>query len=347
MSQKTMQAGVFVEPGRLELRQVPLPQPREGEVLLKVLGCGVCGTDYHIFEGAVTEGVGPPVSLGHEIAVRVEQPGPAVEGLAVGQFAAVDPVVGCGQCSACREGQTNLCTRPTIIGYRRDGGFAEYLTAPASHVVAMNEAVGPAGGILCETLACVVRGYDRLQFTAGRSVLILGAGTVGLLWTAMFQHTPTALILQSEPIAYRREKARQLGADVVIDPHRIPIEQAVGQHLPEGVDYIIDATGNPAAIARALPLLGRGGTLMVFGVCPPGHTLPIDPHEMFVKELTVIGSKMPPQALDRAARLIEAGRVPVDQIVTTHVGFDELVPAVKGFESLRDQRVKTMLDPAR
>jgi threonine dehydrogenase-like Zn-dependent dehydrogenase len=178
-------------------------------------------------------------------------------------------------------------------------------------------------------------------------VLILGAGTVGLLWTAMFQHTPTARILQSEPIAFRRDKAQQIGADVVIDPHNTPIDQAVREHLPDGADYIIDATGNPAAIAQALPLLGRGGTLMVFGVCPPGHTLPVDPHEMFVKELTIIGSKMPPQALDRAARLIEAGRIPVDQIVTTHVGFDGLIPAVKGFESLRDQRVKTMLDPAR
>ncbi len=213
-----MKAAVFLGGGRMAVETRAIPRPGAGEVLLRVVACGVCGTDYHIFAGELTEGVEPPVVLGHEIAARVEAVGEGVTGLAEGQFCSVDPVLGCGTCPKCRAGLHNLCLASVVIGYKRSGGFAQYLVAPATKVIPMAESAGPAGGVLCETLACVLRGYDRLRFVAGSSALILGAGTVGLLWTQLLATTPTSGLLQSEIVPMRRAKAGALGADVVIDP---------------------------------------------------------------------------------------------------------------------------------
>ena len=341
----SMRAGVFTGRGHIELRELPIPTPGPGQVLLKVVGCGICGTDYHIFEGELTDGVAPPVVLGHEIAARVQKLGPDVAGLEAGQFCAVDPVIGCGVCRQCQLGRPNLCRRPRIIGYGLDGGFAQYLLAPASKVVAMSDRFGPAGGILCETLACVLNGYSRLGLYAGSSAMVLGAGTVGLLWTQLLAQSPCRPLVVSEPVVMRRELAAKLGATYVIDPAGRDLPAQVRAVAGEGLDFIIDATGEPAAIEQALPLLGPGGTFMIFGVCPAGASVRVDPFELYNKQARVIASKMPPHQLPRAAAMIDAGLIATDRIVTATVGLDELARRVSQFTKGRDANVKILVDP--
>ena len=316
-----------------------------GEVLLRVEACGVCGTDYHILNAELTDGVFPPVVLGHEIAARVEAVGPDVEGLKVEQFCAVDPVIGCGLCTMCHSGRPNLCTAPRIIGYKLNGGFAQFLLAPAGQVIPMDEAVGPAGGVLCETLACVINGFDRLGFTAGATALVLGAGTVGLLWEQMLANSPCRKLLVSEPVAFRRRIAARLGADVVIDPASENLAERVREELPEGVDFIVDATGEPRAIEQAIPLLAPGGNFLIFGVCPAGSQVSFDPFELYNRQAAIIASKMPPGRLPRAARLIESGRIACQEIVTATRPLAELPGAVAGFNDHRDRQVKVAIDP--
>ena len=342
---KTMRAGVFRGARKINLVRRATPTPGPGEVLLRVAACGVCGTDHHIYTGELTDGVCAPVVLGHEIAARVERVGANVTGLRRGQFCAVDPVLGCGLCEMCRTGRPNLCASPTVIGYKLDGGFAQYLRAPAGKVVPMDESVGVAGAVLCETLACVIHGYDRLAAPAGASAMVLGAGTVGLLWTALLARSPVSRLIVTEPVEFRRRKALDAGAQIVLDPQAHDFQKIVRGQLPEGVDCIIDATGDPAAIQQALPLLGRGGTLMIFGVCPAGARLTVDPFELYNKEARIIASKMPPGTLARAARLIEAGVIPCDQIVTAVLPLAELPQAVRSFNAWRDRQVKVAIDP--
>jgi len=289
--------------------------------------------------------VEPPVVLGHEIAARVEAVGAGVTALTEGQFCAIDPVIGCGCCDMCRRARPNLCATPTVIGYRLNGGFAQYVLAPANKVVPMDESVGPAGGVLCETLACVINGYDRLAFTAGASAMILGAGTVGLLWARMLSNSPCHKLLQTEIVEFRREKARGLGADVVLDPKAGDLPEQVRAELPDGVDFIVDATGDPGAVQEAVGLLARGGTLLIFGVCPTDAEVRISPYQMYRKEARILGSKMPPRTLDRSARLIESGRIPCEEIVTATFGLEALADSVAGFTDHRDSQVKVAIDP--
>ena len=340
-----MTAAFFAGDRKIELREASLPEGGAGWVLLKVLACGVCGTDHHIFAGELTDGVFPPVVLGHEIAARVEAVGDDVEGISCGAFCAVDPLIGCGCCRMCRSGRENLCASPTLIGYKLNGGFAQYVTAPARKVVPLAEAAGVAGGVLCETLACVINGYDRLGLTAGASAMILGAGTVGLLWAQMLGRSPVRKLIQTEIVAFRREKARKLGADVVIDPHEQDLGGAVRQELPDGVDFIIDATGSAEAVQQALPLLARGGAFLIFGVCPTGSSVFFDPFELYNKEARIIASKMPPRTLDRAAGLIESGRIACEEIVTDIRPLERLAESVAGFNDHRDKQVKVAIDP--
>lgn len=342
---KTMRAAVFRRVGRIQLTRRPIPTPGEGQVLLRVAACGVCGTDHHIFTGELTDGVQAPVVLGHEIAARVERLGAGAAGLKRGQFCAVDPVLGCGVCEMCHTGRPNLCASPAVIGYKLHGGFAQYLLAPASKVVPMDESVGPSGGVLCETLACVIHGYDRLHLRAGASAMVLGAGTVGLLWTALLARSPVRRLIQTEIVDFRRCKALSIGADLVLDPRNRDFQRVVRGQLPDGADCIIDATGDPAAIQQALPLLARGGTMLVFGVCPVGSSVTVDPFQLYNTEARIIASKMPPATLARSARLIEAGVVPTDQIVTATLPLSQLAQAVRSFNTWRDRQVKVAIDP--
>lgn len=339
-----MKAAVFEKRETVSVQEVDRPKPPAGELLIKVDLCGICGTDAHIFSGELNVAK-PPVALGHEVAGEIVELGEGVTGFAIGDRVAIDPVVSCGQCEFCHSGRSNLCQNQTVIGYIRNGGFAEFLTAPASHVYQLDKSLDPKAGILVETLACVLNGYDRLEFKAGHSALILGAGTVGLLWNQLLKSSPSTRLLQTEVIPFRREKAKKLGADFVFDGNDPRLGERIREVCPDGVDYIVDATGNPAAVEQAIPWVRKKGTFMIFGVCPQDAYIRISPFEVYEREMKIIASKMPPGTLDRAARVLASGIINVDEIVTTILPLEEIARGFEMFETGKDKAVKIAIRP--
>jgi len=339
-----MKAAIWTEPNKMEMRDIPVPEPQPGEVLIKVLGCGICGTDCHIFAGEVPLAK-PPQVLGHEIFGEVVKLGSGVKSAKIGQKISVDPVIGCGVCPYCKNGKTNLCDHPTIIGYARTGGFAQYTTVPETHLYPMSDKMGPKDGILVETLACVINGYDRLGFKAGHTALIMGAGCVGLLWTGLIKHSVCTRIIQTDVVPERLLVARKLGAELIIDAGKAKWTRDVLKSEPEGVDYIIDATGNSKAIQEGLALLKKGGTFMVFGVTPVKERVTISPYEMFDRELAIVGSKMPPLMMGRAAGIIEAGIIDSNALVTTTLPLSQLAQGIHMFHEEKQKHIKIMIDP--
>jgi L-iditol 2-dehydrogenase len=339
-----MKAAVWIDKNKLAQKELPEPQPRTDEALIKVLGCGVCGTDCHIYAGEVPLAK-PPQVLGHEIYGEVVRVGEAVRGFSAGETVCVDPVVSCGVCLQCKAGRTNLCAAPTIIGYARIGGFAQFTTVPETHLYHIDSRVGLKGGILVETLACVLNGYDRLAPRAGASALILGAGCVGLLWAQLMLQSPITRLFQTEIVEGRRTVARSLGVEHVIDSSRGAWQQDLLAIEPEGVDYIIDATGVAQAIQEALALLKPGGTLMIFGVCPEDEQINIAPYKVFAHELSIIGAKMPPHTLARSVRLIESGLINYERLVTHVLPLSQLADALEMFHHGRNEAVKIAISP--
>lgn len=339
-----MKAALWTAADKIEIIDIPEPILKEGEVLIKVLGCGVCGTDVHIYHGEVPLAK-PPQVLGHEVYGEIIEIGKGVKGFNKGQKISVDPVVGCGVCEFCQAGKTNLCPAPTIIGYARCGGFAQYTTVPAQHLYKVTEGLGAKAGIIAETLACVLNGYDRLNLKAGKSAMILGAGSVGLLWTALIKNSLITKLIQTEVIPFRGRLALKLGADFFVDANEPNFIEAVKAIEPNGIDYIIDTTGTSKAIAQSFPLLKRGGTFMIFGVCPEEERFTISPYEMFAKEISIIAAKMPPQTLGRAVQILEAGLVDCDTIVNATMPLENLQSAIHSFEEEKNKYVKIMMDP--
>lgn len=340
-----MKAAVWTKKSKIEMKELDKPEPLSpNEVVIKVTGCGVCGTDVHIFHGHAPLAQ-PPAVLGHEVVGEVDTLGERVTDLKVGDTVCVDPVISCGRCEFCQMGRSNLCDTPTIIGYVRNGGFEQYTSVPRTHLYPISKEAGREGGILAETLACVLNGYDRLNFRAGGDALILGAGTVGLLWTQLIQHSVRARVFQTEVVASRCKAAKELGADVAINASKQDVVASMLRHAPDGVEYIIDCTGSAAAIQQALPLLKKGGTLMPFGVCPQDETLTISPFELFNNEWSIIGAKMPPLCLGRAVRIIEAGMIDCQRIVNRTLPLRDFDKGLKWFEEAKHRSIKMMVDP--
>ena len=284
-----MKAAVFLGNGKVDIREIPKPKPQRGELLIKVGLCGICGTDAHIFSGDL-QIARPPVVLGHEVSGDIITMGRDVVGFEVGQRISIDPVVTCGQCEYCHTGRTNLCRKQSVIGYVRNGGFAQYMVVPASHVYSLNEETDYKTGILVETFACVIHGFERLDFKAGHSAMVLGAGTVGLLWNQILLKSPITNLLQTELVPYRRKKARKLGADHIFIGEEPDLKEKIIAICPEGVDYIIDATGDPGAVEQAIPWIRKGGTFLIFGVCPEDAKIQLSPYAIYEREIWIKSS---------------------------------------------------------
>jgi len=340
-----MKAAIFQHEKHIEIQELPDPKPAPHEVLVRVVACGVCGTDVHIYAGQLKQGVKPPVVLGHEIAGVVDAVGPNVGNVKVGQNVAIDPVITCGSCQYCHQARPNLCPDMTTIGYVRNGGYAQFTVAPATHVYPLSPNTPPQATILVETLACVLNGYDKLSPRPGRSAMILGAGTVGLLWNQLLRKSPVTKLIQSEPVAFRRRRAQQLGADLTVDPTKDDLAAKVLQTDPEGIDYIIDASGDPQAVAEGIRLVKKGGTFIIFGVCPADGQAAINPHDIYQKEMRIIGSKMPPYSLHRAAEMIQAGMIDYEKLVTDTLPLARLPEALDMFHTARDRQIKIAIDP--
>ncbi|MHC4443173.1 MAG: zinc-dependent alcohol dehydrogenase family protein [Planctomycetota bacterium] len=340
-----MKAAVFLEQQKIQLQELNQPTPGPDQVLVRVTACGVCGTDVHIYHGHLTKNIQPPVVLGHEIAGIIEAVGANVKHLQPGQNVCVDPVIGCGSCQFCHIARPNLCENPTIIGYVLNGGFAQFLIAPATNIYSLNPETPPTAGILVETLACVLNGYDKLDLQPGRKAMIIGAGTVGLLWNQLLRRSPITQLIQSEPGDMRRQRAQQLGADLLIDPTNENLTEKVRQAAPEGIDYVIDASGDPLAVEQAIKLVTKGGTFLIFGVCPAQATIRINPHDIYQKEMRILGSKMPPHRLHRAVQMILAGLIDYQKIVTGSFDLSALPLTIDMFESARDKHIKMTIDP--
>ena len=340
-----MQAAVFVEDHRIEVQDLPKPAPAPDEVIVKVAACGVCGTDVHIYHGHLQNEVQPPVVPGHEIAGTIESVGSDVTYFRQSQNVCIDPVVACGCCRYCRMARPNLCPNLATIGYVRNGGFAQFTAAPAANIYPLTADTPATAGILVETLACVLNGYDKLSLRPGQTAMVLGAGTVGLLWTQLLRRSPVSLLIVSEPVAFRRDRAAQLGPDLVVDPANEDLPQKVLNVAPEGIDCIIDASGDPAAVEQGIGLVAKSGTFVIFGICPPDAAVAIDPHQLYQKEMRIVGSKMPPYSLQRASQMVQAGMIDHENIVTDLMPLSELPAALDLFESARDRHVKMAIDP--
>jgi 2-desacetyl-2-hydroxyethyl bacteriochlorophyllide A dehydrogenase len=242
---------------------------------------------------------------------------------------AVDPSLFCGHCVYCKRQRGNLCLNWNAIGDTVDGAFAEYVAVPAANVYALPDGMPYAAGALVEPLACVVHGLRRLAIPPGGEVLIIGAGTIGLLLAQAAGRSGAARVSMVDTDPARLARAAKLGADVVATS---VAEVLDGRDI--GFEHVIDATGVPAATQAALPALCRGGTLLIFGVSPAEALLPVSPFQVYNDEISVIGSMAVLNTFEPALRLMGSGTITAEDLITHQVPLER---AADAFAAVRER----------
>ena len=318
-----MKAAVFHAKHDVRIEEVQELPLAGHDVRVAIAYCGVCGTDIHIYEGDPGAApVTPPNILGHEMSGVITRVGSLVTQVQPGDRVAVDPNEMCGQCYYCRNAMGHFCTHMTGYGTTERGGFAEFLTVPEKQVYKIPDTMPLAHAALTETVSCCVHGIDLCRINAGQTVLVIGAGPIGLIMLQLAKLRGAAHIIVSEPSVQKRELAVKLGADAVIDPTEENLAEALTAYT--NIDCVIECVGSVKTMTQAVSSAGRGATVMFFGLTPPEAEICIKPYEVFAKELHLTASFINPYTFTKAISLLAEKKINVQDIISLTLPLDDL-----------------------
>jgi len=312
--------------GSMIMRTVEKPVARPGELIVRVLAAGICGSDRHMYKGEYPTAI--PVTLGHEFCGIVEEVGDGIPSFAGGELVTVDPNIACGTCAACRRGRPNLCARLTAIGVTRDGGFADYVAVPCGQAFTLPSDLDPVHGAFCEPLACCIHAFDKADIRPGDSVAILGGGVIGLLMVQLARLAGAGQVILITRQLSRREAALRLGAMHAFDPASSDTVASVRDVTQGGADVVIECAGVADTLQTGLRMARRGGTFVLFGVTPAGIEVPVLPFDLLVNEVDVRPAYLNPFTHSRAAAMVASGALELDSLVTKAIGLEEVAGVV-------------------
>jgi 2-desacetyl-2-hydroxyethyl bacteriochlorophyllide A dehydrogenase len=334
-----MKAMVLRGPRDLGLAEVERPALGHNQVLVRVTHSGVCGTDLHIYEGAIP--VRHPLIMGHEMIGEVVDGGDAT--LHAGDRVIVDPALYCGMCLNCRAGQTNLCPNGSLVGRDSDGGFADFLVAPRSHVYRLPDSVDNEVAPLIQPVTTCMHGHHQIKIFPGQSVTVIGLGVAGQVHVQLAKAWGAHPVIGITRSEYKRNLAQQLGADITVPSGREAIRGVKEATGGLGADVVIECTGHPSALADAIEMARLGGTLLLFGIMSATQaSLPF--YQLYYKELNIVNTRAAksedyPASIDLVAR----GILKLKPLVTHVVPLRDLEKAIGMLESDEDQRMKIIL----
>lgn len=288
--------------------------PGYGEAQLKVSHCGICGTDLHIFHGAMDKRVTMPQVLGHEMSGTVHRLGEAVEHFRIGDRVTVMPLASCGACPACAAGHQHICHHLKFMGIDTPGAFQTYWTVPASAVCRLPDSLSLKHGALIEPLAVACHDVRLAAVKEGDQVVVLGGGPIGMLVALVAQQAGADVIL-SEINPYRVELARSLNMEA-INPRETDLTALVMQKTHHaGADVVFEVSGSPAGAAVMTELLRTRGLAVVVAIFAQAPK--IDLFRFFWRELRLQGVRVyEPQDFTDAIALAASRRLPLDELIT-------------------------------
>jgi 2-desacetyl-2-hydroxyethyl bacteriochlorophyllide A dehydrogenase len=336
-----MRAAIIDAPAKIRVASIPDPTPRPGELVIRVGACGICGTDLHIVDGD-SPLARYPVVPGHEFAGEVVAIGEHAaligSGVKVGTRVAVDPNMPCGHCEFCRTGHENLCLYYAALGVTVNGACAEYVTVPAANAYVLPDTMTIREGALIEPVSCAVHGMHCLDPKSGDTLLIVGAGTMGLLLLQLALHGGASRVAVADVNTQRLARAEQLGATRT---HK-DINKLLADE-PLGFDCVIDATGVPSVIEAAFAVVKRGGKFMVFGVAPNEARISLSPFRIYNDEIKIMGSMAILFSFQPALDLISGGIIDTRAMLTAALPLEDFPKALTMVR--HGEGVKTQIIP--
>ncbi|MFB3067023.1 MAG: zinc-binding dehydrogenase, partial [Planctomycetota bacterium] len=342
----TMRAAVVAGPKAFRVDEVPRPEPDSGEVRVRVESCGVCGSDltfYH--QNLMRMGQTP----GHEIAGVVDAVGPGVTGLDEGTRVAVEPLRTCGECVYCRSGRDSICRQTKLHGVHLAGGFAEAVTVPADRLYPLPADLDAAVAATTEPVAVAVHGLGRGRLEKGQRVLILGAGSVGLVTLIAARAMGAGEVWISARHEAQAELARQLGAARVLREEEASPESLGLLGLETDFDLVVESVGRGDTLRAACAAIRPGGTISVLGVFLGGVEL--EPLSLFLKEGNLVWSNCYHRRGGRdadfahAVELVDSERESLSQLISHRLPLDEIGRAFEVAADKAAGAVKVSVQP--
>ena len=324
-----MRAVVYNQPEEFTIEHLPDRPLGEGEVRVKNLIVGVCGTDQHLHAGEF----GPryPLTPGHEIAGEIIEIGPGVTGMSLGDRVAVDNTIYCHTCENCKRGDVNFCQNGVALGVQAPGGFAEHTIVAAAKTYPIGDLPLDAAAII-EPTACVVHGLDVLDLKPGQNVLITGAGPTSQILSQLIVRGGASSVTMAAPTQFKLDVAASHGVNETVLLDRSDFTASADrlrQIAPNGFDVVIEATGAPSILQNILSHVRSGGTLMIYGMASETATITISPFEIFRREITIKGSFAQSYGFARAIDFLKAGKVDPTGIVTHRFGLEDYGAALE------------------
>lgn len=334
---------VMTAPGVIEFRETPRPIAAEGQVLVRIMRIGICGSDIHVYHGKHPF-TRYPVTQGHEVSGRIEAVGSGVEGLSVGQKVTIEPQVCCGHCYPCTHGKYNLCEELKVMGFQTTGTASEYFTVDAAKVTPLPETMSYDEGAMIEPLAVTVHAAKRFPELKGARVAILGCGPIGILLMQSCKALGAASVLVTDVSDYRLSVARSVGADYVVNTGETDMEQALRDAFgSDKADVIYDCAGSDITMGQAIRCARKGSTIVlvaVFSKLASVDLAVLNDHEL---ELNTSMMYRHEDYVD-AIRLVSEGKVQLRPLMSRHFAFRDYLKAYQYIDENREMTMKVIID---
>lgn len=340
-----MMQRTIVRADEITLIEVERPEPSAGEVLVETVVSGVCGSDTHAAAGHHPF-ISFPYFPGHEVVGIVRGVGAGVERVAEGDHVTVEPTLPCGSCKMCRTERSNLCEDLDFFGCGHpQGGMADFFTVRADRLHVVPAGMSDWDAALIEPLATPVHAVRLAGDLSGRAVVIIGAGTIGLLTLAAARHAGAARIVMTDVRADKRERALRLGADAVVDGTRTDTVEAIRAELGESADVVFDCVSVQSTVDQAVALAMKAGTVVIVGVPARPVTVPLP--EIQDRQVRIQGSATYlAEDFDTAARIIAAGEVRAADVITARYPLAEVAEAFAAAIDGANVKVVVTREPA-
>lgn len=334
---------VMTAPGKIEFRTLPVPEPKAGEVLIKMMRIGVCGSDIHVYHGKHPF-TSYPVVQGHEVSGEIVQVGDGVKGLSAGMRVTVQPQVVCGKCHPCRHGKYNLCEELRVMGFQTTGLAAEYCAVSAEKVTPLAEGMTFDEGAMIEPLAVAVHAIGRFGDVRGCDVAVIGAGPIGNLVAQTAKGMGAKRVLITDISEYRLNLARECGIDFLANSRQTPLGDAMHEAFgPDKADVIFDCAGNDETIGAAIRYARKGSKIVLVAVFSDmasvdlavlnDHELDLDTSMMYRNEDYL-----------EAIRLVSERKVCLEKLISKHFAFTDYLAAYRYIDENRETTMKVLID---
>ena len=334
---------VMTAPGVIEFRETPRPIAAEGQVLVRIMRIGICGSDIHVYHGKHPF-TRYPVTQGHEVSGRIEAVGSGVEGLSVGQKVTIEPQVCCGHCYPCTHGKYNLREELKVMGFQTTGTASEYFTVDAVKVTPLPETMSYDEGAMIEPLAVTVHAAKRFPELKGARVAILGCGPIGILLMQSCKALGAASVLVTDVSDYRLSVARSVGADYAVNTGETDMEQALRDAFgSDKADVIYDCAGSDITMGQAIRCARKGSTIVlvaVFSKLASVDLAVLNDHEL---ELNTSMMYRHEDYVD-AIRLVSEGKVQLRPLMSRHFAFRDYLKAYQYIDENREMTMKVIID---